>query len=1516
MPQKANAAQMAARSVRAAKPRRKMPLTSSNSLGNSIPQFEMSSQQGGGLFGGSVQATGTFDFSAPSGGVSFPLPSLSGTNTSFGMNSFSRGTTPDFSGNESDPRADTTGEEAMRRNKSFRSNLQSLDSEAQRRNVPSQMSTSLAQSQPANPSNIFGSTNSQEKPSGAIFSFGQNTSQTPLGASTIDFNSGSTRDKPTSNIFSFGGTTSQPAVSSPSISFSSGPAQDKPGNNTLNFGQQTTQPQAPSSGFTFGPTAAQGKSTNNPFSFSQSSTQSSSSGVGFNSPQATDKPASNIFGQSQPQQPPTPSNMFGTSNQQSQFISSTNIFANLKSQPSTASNPFSTQAQSPSPTSSNILGGPNQPPLKATSNIFGHTNQVSAATPKIFGEQKPQSVPESNIFGSLNQEPTPFRNLFGSSAQQPSKPTTNIFGSLNKESMPTSSLFGNLNKSDGQLEAQSKLSNRGLTNGTDISATPGISSKTTTPIFSQAPSSNIFGGSQQSVCQLPFTKTLFPEGAVRATLTSLQQPSDPTTTTTQAEPFNAPKNTASLFESTESSGSSNSNTLSSPKPVDAPTSTSQPPPSNMFPSLPQPAKSQPTPSSVFNKPTAESHPASSASNFSSPSKALTNGDTVKQIANYLYRDLTAASEIPDDFMAPLVPARFTDSQRKEFYAAYRMRSLNKAMQKFFGDVPLGAEIENVMRFYSEMQEDILTRSCIPFQSSKRKVVENEGQENENPSKRAKKFDSPKLSQPQPATFPSAGSSDNRPQTANEPQKRATSPLKPQKSSLNGTTTPKVPVPAASQFFTPKAAAPVSPSPKGKRKDNPAGNIEDSQRMKMTKSNRSVGGSETSNIFKNIVDSPAEAPASPEKMSSLTKPSMDNTSHFNPFGNLPMPSASPSAPSGAVQSTSSAKPVPINNLFAAKPMPSTTNISSPKPAAMISAPNTFALETGEPANNAIKPPTFGSNQVNFLAQFGQQASKYTEDNEERLMKDAKAEDMDSDDDEAEWEARYREQRRTELKAIDDLAKSKRTTFVAGKGFTFDRAEKAPKTAQPSVSSSVQSNKAAQPAPTSSSRSHFGQSTVAPSSGTSIFSSLNASRASSPGQLASATGSVLDDHTLGRPVSFGGNIFAHLSDVDSGADSGKDNDADDESADDESGASNAEDDSEKKDPSYEPGADAGSGPGTPVEETGVGIASAKKAATPFTFGSGTKFGGTFGASTNSGTSSPGGSLFDRISKDINGNPIRQVSTEEKENAQPITTSVIGNNTNLFSSSFDKTPGGPTDKTWKADGPIKFGSATPTTSAPTVNVTAATPTKASSPFAGLFGNSGSSKQISTLTAGSGSVGVGFGFGGPSSTTSSLFPSAVTSTATSRATSPGGTDGDSAAEANTDPDAEHHEQIDLTSGGPGEENEEMLHEVRAKALKFSAPKEDDGSNPWETKGVGPLRVLKHKETNATRILLRADPSGTIVFNKGILAQINYQATGKTLKLLTAGEGGKGLETWLLQVKTPEMAEALASVLESNKPS
>lgn len=95
------------------------------------------------------------------------------------------------------------------------------------------------------------------------------------------------------------------------------------------------------------------------------------------------------------------------------------------------------------------------------------------------------------------------------------------------------------------------------------------------------------------------------------------------------------------------------------------------------------------------------------------------------------------------------------------------------------------------------------------------------------------------------------------------------------------------------------------------------------------------------------------------------------------------------------------------------------------------------------------------------------------------------------------------------------------------------------------------------------------------------------------------------------------------------------------------------------------------------------------------------------------------------------------------------------------------------------------------------------------------------------------------------------------------------------------------------------------------------DKQSTWKVQGVGPLRILKHKTTGAVRLLLRADPSGNVTLNKSILPDFNYEPESegsKYVKLTTASNDGKGLETWMLQVKTPLLAKELAEALQANK--
>ena len=896
----------------------------------------------------------------------------------------------------------------------------------------------------------------------------------------------------------------------------------------------------------------------------------------------------------------------------------------------------------------------------------------------------------------------------------------------------------------------------------------------------------------------------------------------------------------------------------------------------------------------------------------------------------MFPGLYFAKTFPIEHMAPLVPEHYSPELRIEFYVAYRMKILNNELRKYFDTVSVTTNIMPAIAFYQMLRKQILRRGTAEYtmelrrlgvepkltqandKGNAKRAADDENEENEPPTKRTGQVGLPN-------TF----------RQSNE-QLAPASPIPTQAANsqpfLNGNTVTT----SSAQFFQPPVPHPsATPSPsKGKRKGDdldqdmpqPKRNSPLKQ-VNMQNLNGASGGSNTLNTFKSILESPSKpngpAKVSPERkiIGSPAKPA-DEAPRVNPFGKLPIPASAaatkttflspgnmfaPKTPSSPTKSpTQSFTPVssaPANQ-FVPNPSSGDSNSSN-----AVTAFSSTPAATGQSAP-AIKPPTFAA--VDFTAQFAKQAALDNEKNEERLLQKAIDEDLDSDDDEEEFRANFKKARAEMKEKEEREVKSLTNRFVPvpGKGSPFGASAPMFNTNTASEMFPKQAIVDSQPPV-----SLFSQK-PSQNSGGSFFSPspVNGSRASTPGAI-SNSGSVFDGHIAGKPLQLDKGIFAHLS---SDTGSGKDDDADEEDADEDNGG---ESDSENKDPNYQPGEESNSGPGTPASETGAGIASAKKPTNSF-FEQSKPVGE---ADSDSGTSTPGKSLADRMTFPSGTSLFPTTSNEEKENTRPNAGRPSPNIKSPFSSLNAPVNGVTGDHTWNQGSPIKFGSSTPNgdtkIDAPTLSVTAATPTKSSGVFgSSLFGNAKETKPPQSNIFGSltnSKPTVGFSFGA-SSSGPSLFPSAVPSASTSRATSPGATtDGDSGVEG--EPDAERHEQIDLTSGGPGEEDEEVLHEVRAKTTKFVTK---DGKGSWETRGVGPLRVLKNKDTGAVRMLQRGDPSGKIVFNKGVLSNAKYEATGKTVKVMALAGNGDALETWVIQFKTPEFAQALAAVLEANKTS
>ena len=645
----------------------------------------------------------------------------------------------------------------------------------------------------------------------------------------------------------------------------------------------------------------------------------------------------------------------------------------------------------------------------------------------------------------------------------------------------------------------------------------------------------------------------------------------------------------------------------------------------------------------------------------------------------------------------------------------------------------------------------------------------------------------------------------------------------------------------------------------------------------------------------------------------TSPSSGSSS---PFSIKPTTSSDPS--SSVTQNASGFK-APTAPMFASG-TPSTS--APPNPFSYKSTANENA-SADIPKVPAFKVPTFGAGTTtNFMAQFGKEADKVAEDEKRKR----KAEDYDSDEeDEATWERRYEEELRAKKQKLEEASRAGTPRFVNGK------LEWTGATSGDSASATASESKPASPAP-------------------SIF-----------------------DQPM-KPMSNHQNIFGHLSGSESGAEGSKTGDADDE----DDGAEHEEeneklDDFEKYEDDDE---DDNGGFRPPSEGSSQSSDDDEERATN------NKIDG-----KSAGTqlpnyedflklNAPSPSLFDRISKDGNGNPIREVPKPDEKSSSKASgifgqgasfksTSSGFATSNSFGSPEAETSNAAVDKapstakkhvfgqvsssppssnassklapsnsasdsvkasdslaenrTWKTDSPIKFGTQSNT---PAVNITAPSPSKS---YSGLFGAPKTNApaespaaplfSFATPSAKPTNTSLGFNFTPAKPAANALAaPSNTASGVTSRATSPGVTTGESANESNpehNESDAPPEAQLDLVSEGPGEENEDTIFKVRAKALTWDETKKD-----WVTRGLGPLRVLKHRETDVTRILLRQYPSGRIVINTNLLKGVNYENPQDKILFVPVVEENGNVVRYMVKVGKEEDGEELTEILMDNRPS
>lgn len=1286
------------------------------------------------------------------------------------------------------------------------------------------------------------------------------------------------------------------------------------------FGQNANSTKAQPTSNLFGPqNPHQGQSTSKLFG-----NTATSNIFGNSNPQHTQQPASNLFGQNstQPQQQQT-SNMFGqfaTQPHQPTFgmfgQNTTQHQQPMYFQQSTSSTFGQNAAHFEQPTGS-IFGSNSTQPQQ--SNAFVTQTEDSMSTsPDNPSHKSPE--PQPGPFAFLNSSPAPGQNDNASTRGQggslfdritkPPGTSTNITGEKQNSSlMPSPNKFEIAQGQGGGLFE--RLSKPSSTVSQSSGDGQGLTQNNTNPISASDP------------FEMLKAKPVY---------------SGPSTSPTKSPP--RPRPSPTLF--------AGSNPQTAPPTVSMPASQDgKPATSNLFGGIKLPSASQPmfTSSPLPSKALTPANTQNRVDNGPRVDESGTSSSTTAVTESSGDKDLSLSTSDRTIGMPPPAPADFTADQRRELVTGYRLKALDMGLQKrIMKSTTFHRESETVFRFYEERKQAIIDAGGLPLKqiAGNKRISPNETKPEGAPGKRAK-LEAPLSQTLKPQARVANGSSFYQ-NTLSDTGKRQSSGSK-RKADDDSEKNPE---------------HGVMDSMKRARGDDqilypslPSSSL-NSQTSSIFKN--ILGGKETpstdgSNSTVNVSDAanasdPKALSATMGKPSQFKQPTTNSSNNSSLFA-TPRSSSKAAATATMLPASIPATESPPKQAFPSVAQPSSSTNANPfstktgstepsskapfasmTPSSSSTVTNPFAIKsntTKDKPSAVVKPPTFGTGAPsNFLAQFGKTAEETAKKEKEKR----KAEEFDSDeDDEAEWERKDAEEQRAKKQKLEQALKPKKASFIPGEGFVFsdDDAEKQKeKSTQPEAV--VSPFRSAQP-PTNSSASIFSQ------------------------QL--STQGIVNSH----------NIFGHLSDVDSGAEGSKTGDADDEDDGSEGGSDHDKDQygragakgrekrsAQQNSPKKSEEATAFSN-GNPFGAANGRLSQSPKIPT-------------------SGAQSPGPSLFDRISRDESGDAIREVPQTDRDKSEnsakpslfPATSSLFnqapsplsGSNifgpsssskspfnilstsspskpsSNLFSQPSSSTPAtlatdrgnSPQgDHTWKPDTPIKFGSASDT---PGVQVTSPTPSKPS--FGGLFGSppanaanetpaKPTSNLFSSTPAKSPTVGFGFAFGGPPKTTTSSLapPLGAASTTTSRATSPGATTaGESANDSTADGEDEavgRDEQIDLTSGGPGEEDEDILFEVKAKALSF-----DSDKKAWASKGIGLFRVLKHRESGKARMLLRQETIGRIVLNAALLSAMKYEYTNnKSVKMAVASDNGK-LATWMIRVGKDDDAQKLASVLEENK--
>ncbi|MCJ1479553.1 hypothetical protein MMC13_008239 [Lambiella insularis] len=1202
---------------------------------------------------------------------------------------------------------------------------------------------------------------------------------------------------------------------------------------------------------------------------------------------------------------------------QPQQSNSTNLFTSSSSQSAAPPSFINTTTQSEQPSVS--FGFPTNNQQQPSSFTFGHSgNQQKPAQSSSLFSQPPQ-VSFANMFGALSQQPSSIgADLFGKFAHSPA---------LNNHSIDSVEAPDDAMSISPPHETLQNSQSGGNNNGSllsRVSETPTLPSDAVLNLYDDTPSR--FNKGEQRSVRRPQLSTLEVPPQSQINGVSGQSSEQGLKSVTSKSLFNLSPNTNNLFSGFPTTARPNDQEFEGPNKGTREDSTlptirrsdSHEPTTSKSPFAS--SSSQPTPSFSSSEPkTSMDHGKSIFTNSKDIFRSKQSRNIVQSPSPATSVSLTPLTEEQvNTFVPPSIPEKFSEAQKQEYVIRYRLRSLNTAFKKHI-DISLSYPVTSAtIRLYELRQEEILASGGLAIDTTglKRKFNDDGFVDEASVSSKRHNLNGvfSNANNVEARTFEPTASSNKR--KSDEDISKHNGP--------NG----------------------ITDSAKKARNDVPYPTLPESQTSKTASlfaqiANSESAGSATPGNPAPDRHTPFQSPQTPaESLFAFTTEPIGlqdqsratGSPNFKPStidlassSSLFAPKIASSGDSGNVQ--------PSTGGFLFRPA-STSTTSPIKPPAFGSGstsnditPTTKAFSATQ--SSQFKVPSFGApSGTNYLDQFGQKAKK----NEEEMAKEAKAkrkaDEFDSEDEDAneeEWERQYEEEQRAKRQKIEAAQGNEGLKFTFTRSETSDKAQK--EGANETVRSKVTCEKA-KPLP--------------PATGN-LGSFLLGN---------SGTPSVFGSPSSNVEVS---NPFINSKLQRSNGEDDESNDAEDE---DEPETHSAQQTGLGTTDASKPSSTSSSrsifdrietnADGTPRREKpptsekeqnnaselqNLLSAHNKKFSSSFSFGEP----GTSQALSSSSSYRTAAELSSKTNP--KGNSGRSIFE-----APPVETTV-DQDTASPKSQFDKT--------WKPDSPIKFGGSS---NVPSLNITESSPGKSAFNFhTKLFGSTAASASAPSLfgsktvpvsspsqasvfstsssTAPKTNVGfsftappvpsastptVGFGFGGPPKPFASLAaPSVLDSANSSRATSPGlSTGGESAAEGGED-DTQNDVQIDIAGGRAGEENENVLFEVKAKAMELDVNMnvEETKKKPeWFVRGVGQLRVLKHRDTGKTRVLLRAGPAGKIALNAALMSGMNYKHAGEKTITFGAATGAGKVAKWTVRVGKKEDAAKLALLLEENK--